>query len=94
MSMFSKLTVNLAIALLTAVVAVPAQALPVAASALLATDSPDNRQERREDRRDDRGERDDNRQACRDQEGAMGKDKRDCKQEERRDNDVEPADSQ
>lgn len=73
---------------------IPVQAVPLATSLLVSSDSPDNRQDRREDRRDDRGERDDNRQGCRDEEGVMGKDKRDCKQEERRDNDAEPADSQ
>ncbi len=72
----------------------PAQAVPVAASLLVSSDTPNNRQERREDRQDDRGDRNDNRQGCRDDEGAMGKDKRDCKQEERHDNEVEPADSQ
>lgn len=72
----------------------PAQAVPVAASLLASSDTPNNRQERREDRRDDRGDNQDGRQDCREEEGVMGKDKRDCKQDERRDNDVEPADSQ
>ncbi|MEN8204984.1 MAG: hypothetical protein ABFS24_03115 [Pseudomonadota bacterium] len=41
--------------------------------------------ERRDDRRDDRqGDRDD-RQDCREEEGVVGKDKRDCKQDVRRD---------
>lgn len=41
--------------------------------------------ERRDDRRDDRqGDRDD-RQDCREEEGILGKDKRDCKQDARRD---------
>lgn len=44
-----------------------------------------NGQERRDDRQDDRGERQDGRQDCRQEEGVAGKDKRDCKQDERQD---------
>ena len=43
----------------------------------------ERRQDRREDRRDDRQDRRDTRQDCRGEEGAVGKDKRDCKQEGR-----------
>ena len=42
-----------------------------------------NRGERRDDRQDDRGDDRDGRQDCRDEEGVAGKDKRDCKQDER-----------
>ena len=42
----------------------------------------DRRQDRRDDRRDDRHDRRDDRQDCRQSEG-IGKDKRDCKQAER-----------
>lgn len=42
--------------------------------------------DRRGDRRDDRGGRRDTRQDCRDAEGAIGGDKRDCKQDKRRGN--------
>ena len=57
---------------------------------LAATDRMDRRQDRREDQRDDRGDRHDTRQDCRDEEGVVGKDKRDCKQDgrqERREDD-------
>ena len=56
---------------------------------LAATDGMERRQDRRENRRDDRGTRRDVRQDCREEEGVIGKDKRDCKQEgrqERRNN--------
>lgn len=43
-----------------------------------------NRRERRDDRQDDREDDRGGRQDCRDEEGLAGKDKRDCKQEERR----------
>lgn len=46
----------------------------------------ENRQDSRDDRQDDRGDRKDTRQDCRQEEG-VGKDKRDCKQDGRRDND-------
>ena len=46
-------------------------------------DRQDNRGDRRDDRQDNRGDRRDNRQDCRDAEG-VGKDKRDCKQEDRK----------
>ena len=46
-----------------------------------------NRRERRDDRQDDRKDDRGGRQDCRDEEGLVGKDKRDCKQEERRDSD-------
>jgi hypothetical protein len=55
---------------------------------LAATERMERRQERREDRRDDRGDRRDVRQNCREEEGMVGNDNRDCKQEgrdERRD---------
>jgi len=52
---------------------------------LAATDGMERRQDRREDRHDDRGDRRDVRQDCRQEEGAAGKDKRDCKQERRDD---------
>jgi hypothetical protein len=41
----------------------------------------DDRRDDRGDRRDDRGERRDTRQDCRQEEGLVGGDKRDCKQE-------------
>lgn len=41
----------------------------------------DDRRDDRGDRRDDRGERRDTRQDCRQEEGVVGGDKRDCKQE-------------
>lgn len=50
---------------------------------LAATDGMDRRQDRRADRHDDRGGRRDVRQTCRDDEGVVGKDKRDCKQDGR-----------
>jgi hypothetical protein len=61
-------------------------ALPI----LAAADGMDRRQGRREDQRDDRGDRRDTRQTCQDDEGVVGKDKRDCKQDgrqERREDD-------
>ena len=45
------------------------------------------RKERRDDRQEGRDDNRDDRQDCRDAEGAAGKDKRDCKQEERREGD-------
>jgi hypothetical protein len=50
---------------------------------IAATNGTERRQDRRDDRRDNRGDRRDTRQDCRDQEGLAGKDKRDCKQEDR-----------
>ena len=50
---------------------------------LAATEGMERRQDRRDDRQDDRGDRRDTRQDCRDEEGVVGKDKRDCKQEGR-----------
>ena len=41
--------------------------------------------ERRGERRGDRDDRQEDRDECRDEGGALGKDKRDCKQEQRRD---------
>ena len=46
-----------------------------------------NRRDRRDGRQEDRQEDRDGRQDCRDEEGVAGKDKRDCKQDERRDPD-------
>ncbi len=57
---------------------------------LAQTEGMDRRQDRRGDRQDDRGDRRDTRQDCRSEEGVVGKDKRDCKQEgreERREDD-------
>ena len=50
---------------------------------LAQTEGMDRRQDRRGDRQDDRGDRRDTRQDCRSEEGVVGKDKRDCKQEGR-----------
>lgn len=97
MSMFRSRTLALSTALLLVLASstlFPVQASPVTASLLASSDTPNNRQERRDDRRDDRSDRQDTRQDCRNEEGLMGGDKRDCKQEERRDSDVEPVDSQ
>lgn len=59
--------------------------LPFAEKPLIiaATEGMERRQDRRDDRGDDRGDRGDTRQDCRDNEGVVGKDKRDCKQEDR-----------
>ena len=51
----------------------------------LVADNP--RKDRRDDRQEGRDDNRDDRQDCRDEEGAAGKDKRDCKQEERREGD-------
>ncbi len=56
----------------------------VAAVTRGADDRQDDRQDDRGDRQDDRGDRNDDRQDCRQDEG-VGKDKRDCKQDARRD---------
>ncbi len=50
---------------------------------LAATEGMDRRQDRREERRDNRRDRPDTRQDCRDEEGVVGKDRRDCKQAKR-----------
>ena len=47
------------------------------------TQGMNKRQDRRQDRQGDRQDRRGDRQDCRQEEGAVGKDKRDCKQEER-----------
>lgn len=73
------------------VYAAPGITQPDAELLILAeTEGMDRRQDRREDRRDDRQDRRDTRQDCRGDEGVVGKDKRDCKQEgrqERREDD-------
>ena len=46
---------------------------------------------RGQDRREDRGDDKDDRQDCRKDEGRVGKDKRDCKQDNRRDDDDDDA---
>ena len=48
---------------------------------LIMADNP--RKDRRDDRRDDRHENRDGKQDCRHEEGLVGKDKRECKQEKR-----------
>lgn len=66
------------------VYAAPRITQPDAETLILAeTEGMDRRQDRREDRQDDRGDRRDTRQDCRGDEGVVGKDKRDCKQEGR-----------
>lgn len=50
---------------------------------LAETEGMERRQDRRDDRQDNRGDRRDTRQDCRGDEGVVGKDKRDCKQEGR-----------
>ena len=54
-------------------------------------DRQDNRGGRSDDRQDNRGDRRDTRQDCRDEEG-VGKDKRDCKQEDRKERHQEDKD--
>ena len=54
---------------------------------LAETQTKENRDDRQEDRQGDRDDRQDTRDDCREAEGA-GKDKRDCKQEGRQDEDV------
>jgi len=48
---------------------------------------------RRKERRDDRGDDRDDKQDCRQEEGAVGKDKRECKQENRGEDDEAEAES-
>ncbi|MEP2530948.1 hypothetical protein [Shimia sp.] len=50
-----------------------------------------NGMNRRDDRRDDRQDRRGGRQDCRQEEGAVGADKRDCKQDNRQGESDEPA---
>lgn len=52
---------------------------------MAATEGVERRKDRRGDRRDDRAERPHDRQDCRQEEGVVGKDKRDCKQSARQD---------
>lgn len=51
------------------------------------------RKERRDDRQEDRPERRDDRRDCRQDEGRLGNDKRDCKQEGRGEDDYVDADT-
>ena len=53
---------------------------------LAQTQTKQNRDNRQENRQDTRGNRQDTRGECRDAEGAVGGDKRDCKQDGRQDN--------
>jgi hypothetical protein len=58
--------------------------------ALLMADNP--RKDRRDDRQGDRQENRDGKQDCRQEEGRVGKDKRECKQEERGKGDEDKGD--
>jgi hypothetical protein len=59
---------------------------------ILAQDRRDNRRENRDDRQGGRQDNRDDRQGCRQDEGRVGDDKRDCKQENRGEDDKAEAD--
>lgn len=91
-SIFRRLTVTAAVsallglgAMCSPVQAAEGTAQPGAGPLLIlaGTDGMERRQDRREDRHDDRGDRRHTRQDCREEDGLVGKDKRDCRRDGR-----------